>query len=435
MKNKTSLPKLKIIVFTIIFILFVTTVFADANKKIDHAGLAVGQQHGISDYVKNSDTKKIKHIEPKRYSELLPQLCYIDEQGKTQCTVISASGSNIKSEELTLQQADVLSEITKNLAKIIQSVSNDSRYPGAIVYDLSYSVIRAQANGSHLTAPQDMLLKQQLILFDQISAIFAASPSDEINYSQSELDALHAALLGSDRSMQITGTPAEQARLGQVFDDMLKNRIGFERAATLAIMHLVQANQPITINSTTNGSDAIYSKRIVNIAMIDKIGIGLPATLCHELSHIYHHQIAGYDYDSSEKLKLLMESALADNAIAYIYKYFPALKDIEKATAQYIPTDEERKNINIYIHRINETGLGKLINNIEQDDGKLSVTDVAKIIFIAKHCTDPLYPEDVEALNIWTDPEEILTMIGELTFRNNGQRIVIIDTQNEHAFV
>jgi len=127
----------------------------------------------------------------------------------------------------------VLSEITRTLAKTIPPIHNDARYPDAIVYNISYDVIRAQADTAHLAPPQNKLLKQQLTLFDKISARFVASSDDSIEYSQIELNALHAALLGNDRVMQIIGCPAEQAQLQQIFDNMIKNRIGFERAATL----------------------------------------------------------------------------------------------------------------------------------------------------------------------------------------------------------
>lgn len=378
---------------------------------------------------------KIQRTLPERYDEYSPQLCYTDEQDQVRCSVISARGEEVDLRPQTLKPAvDPLSEITQALSKTIKPIYNDKRYPEAIVYDLSYSAIRASADTANLEAAQSTLLKQQLALFDQISARFDASPDDKIKYSQSELEAVNAAFLGEGKTLQITGTVEEQVQLQQIFNEMLENRIGFERAVTLAITHLTKETRSITLNiDTDNGSHYIPDEKIVAINVNEE---DTPLGLCHELNHAYHDSITRL-HKSPEKFKLLMESALADHTIAYIYKYFPALRDIEKTAAQYIPTTEERENIDLSIERINNIGLGQLINNIKKSDNKLSVADMAKIIFIDKYCAN-IFVEDadanIEEVNIWSNPEEIFAIVGELTFVSNGQRIVLIDTQNEHEF-
>ena len=374
-------------------------------------------------------TKPPPALGPKKYNEQWPQLCYINEQGQTQCTVISAAASkHMRAKDLTLQSKDLLTKITQNLAKIITPQATDPRYPGAKVYDLSYNNLRAQINPAYLSAAQNTLLQQQLALFDQISAKFAASPTGKITYTPDELTALHAVFLGPDRAMHITGTTEDSTRLQQIFDQMLANRIGFERAATLAITKIMRPSaSPITIARTIDtgsGSNADY----MGIDFADEAELDLSLFLCHELSHIYHQQIIGYNHLLPGSMELLMASALTDNTIAYIYNYFPALRDLEQATSQYIPTDGERNNINDSIKKINAAGLGKLINDMQKANSQLSNADIAKIVFIEKYCLNDT------GENIWTDPEELLTIKGELTFRNNNQRIVIIDAQNEHEF-
>lgn len=141
-----------------------------------------------------------------------------------------------------------------------------------------------------------------------------------------------------------------------------------------------------------------------------------------------------------------MEAALADNAIAHIYNLFPQFRDMEKrmVMAPNYPMFGRKNNIKAITkaaEAIETAGLSWLINTIDlsqldQQSDKALAEILFKVLYIKKYTSHRISEIYSGVMNIWTNPEEMLTIGKDLPLlTREGRRIVIRDEQGHNAFL
>jgi hypothetical protein len=245
--------------------------------------------------------------------------------------------------------------------------------------------------------------------------------------------------------------------------EILKNYTGFQRICSLLVIRLLNSilskgkTRSCFSQDCSSGAQYFY---IENSLLLPETTLtstssegyygekGVPIDVYHEITHLYHRMAGLY---GCKRFMSTVTHTICNSALPLIDQFFPILSDsrakefIEKIK-KYL---EKCKNFNFSDSKIKRTilsyyadvigaGFGNLLftkNEIENlTFEQLCETErLAKTIYIHSTVLYNASSSEIKIFkNIWTDPEEMLTITGIVPlFEENGMLYTLKDRQNE----